>query len=78
MPDFYYTLYPNLNELIGNLDTQFEYDNGNPDGRGYLFRPSITTGWDFAQDMDMQIEHELSQSKPTKKLYIKQLIKNGL
>lgn len=78
MPDFYYTLYLNLNELIGNLDTQFEYDNSNPDGRGYLFRPSITTGWDFAQDMDLQLEHELSQSKPTKKIYIKQLTKNGL
>lgn len=78
MPDFYKKDYSNSVKLIGNLNVQFEYDNSNSNGKGYLFRASSKTSWDLSNSVDLQLEHELSQSKPTKNLFVKQLIKNGL
>jgi hypothetical protein len=68
-----------LNELIGNLEVEFEYDNSNSGGKGYLFAPNTSTSGDvFAFIADRQFEYERTSPRPEKKLTLRQLIKNGL
>lgn len=68
-----------LNELIGNLEVEFEYDNSNSGGKGYLFAPNTSTSGDlFAFTADRQFEYEKTNQRPGKTLALRQLIKNGL
>ncbi len=70
---------PDLNELIGNLRVEFEYDNSNSNGKGYLFAPNVSTSGDlFAFMADRQFEYEKTNPRPEKRLTLRQLIKNGL
>lgn len=68
-----------LNDLIGNLEVEFEFDNSNQDGKGYLFAPNVSTGGEYFGHMaDLQFEYEKTNPKPDKILTLRQLIKNGL
>jgi hypothetical protein len=79
MPDLFYKNFSDIYEQIGQITINIEYDAKNYDGKGYLFRPSWTGGWNMNSSAENQFESELTKSKPTLKLTIKQLIKkNGL
>ncbi|MEO6613431.1 MAG: hypothetical protein ABIT05_15655 [Chitinophagaceae bacterium] len=75
MPDLFYKDYNDIYELIGKLAVEIEYDTKNYEGKGYLFKPSYTSGWSMNNAVERQIDSEISKPKPTKILTIKQLTK---
>jgi hypothetical protein len=74
-PDLYHKDYSDLYELIGNLSVEIEYETKNYEGKGYLFKPSFTSGWNMKNAIERQLDSELTKLKPTEKLTIKQLTK---
>jgi len=77
MPDLFYKDYSDIYEHIGKITVDLEYDTKNYDGKGYLFKPSWTSGWSMNNAAERQFESELTKSKPTMTLTIKQLTKKG-
>ncbi|HJS00634.1 MAG TPA: hypothetical protein VJ780_06835 [Flavobacterium sp.] len=75
MPDLFYKDYADIYEKIGNISVDLEYDTKNYDGKGYLFKPSYTSGWSMKNSAEKQFESELTKPKPTKTLTLKQLTK---
>lgn len=72
-PDLFFKDYSDIYENIGKIDVDTEYDTKNYDGKGYLFRPSWTSGWSMKTAAEKQFESEISKPKPTITLTIKQL-----
>lgn len=75
MPDLFYKDYSDIYELIGKLSVEIEYDTKNYEGKGYLFKPSFTSGWNMNSAIERQLDSELTKPKPSKMLTIKQLTK---
>lgn len=75
MPDLFHKDYADIYENIGKISVDLEYDTKNYEGKGYLFKPSYTSGWSMNNAAERQFESELTKPKPTKTLTIKQLIK---
>lgn len=75
MPDLYQKNYSEVYEVVGKINVKFEYDTNNNEGKGYLFTPSWTAGWDMNNVVERQYKFELIKPKPVKTLTIKQLIK---
>lgn len=74
MPDLYIKDYSVFYELIGNIKVDKEYDSKNYDGKGYLFKPSWTSGWSMNEAVNCQFDSELSKPKPTVSIKVKELI----
>lgn len=77
MPDLFYKDYSENFENVGKIFVDLEYDTKNYDGKGYLFKPSWTAGWNMNNSAERQFEAEITRPKPTKKITIKQLTKKG-
>ena len=75
MPDLFKKEYDGIFENIGKIPIELEYDIKNHDGKGYLFQPSWTAGWNINDIAGRQFESELTKPKSTKTLTIKQLTK---
>jgi len=75
MPDLFYKDYADIYENIGQIQIDLEYDSDNYEGKGYLFKPSFTSGWSMNDIAERQFESEITKPKPTKKLTIRQLTK---
>ncbi|RNL54221.1 hypothetical protein [Pedobacter jejuensis] len=75
MPDLFYKDYADSYEINGNITVELEYEIKNYDGKGYLFKPSWTSGWSMNYSAERQFESELTKPKPSKILTIKQLTK---
>lgn len=75
MPDLFYKDYAEIYENIGKISVDLEYDTKNYEGKGYLFKPSYTSGWSMNSAAERQFDSELTKPKPTKTLSIKQLTK---
>ena len=76
-PDLYYKDYSEIYEIVGKINIDFEYDTNNYDGKGYLFKPSWTSGWTMNSMAENQFESERTKAKPIKILTVKQLTKKG-
>lgn len=74
MPDLYAKDYADVYELIGNITIDKEYDSKNYDGKGYLFKPSWTSGWTMNESVNSQFDSELSKPKPSLTIKVKELI----
>ena len=74
-PDLYYKNYSNLYEVIGKITVEIEYDARNYGSKEYLFKPSYTAGWKMNEDIQRQIDSEMTKAKPSKILTIRQLTK---
>jgi hypothetical protein len=74
-PDLYHRNCSEIYEVAGKLSVEIEYDTKNYDGKGYLFKPSYTAGWSMNEIAERQFESEITKTKPTKTLTIKQLTK---
>ena len=77
MPDHFHKDYSDIYELIGNISVEVDYDSKNYQGKGYLFKPSYTSGWNMNNAIERQLDSEFIKPKPSKKLSIKQLIKKN-
>lgn len=75
MPDLYFKDYSELYEVVGKINVQLEYEANNSEGKGYLFQPSYTAGWNMNHMIERQLESETTKAKPDKILTIKQLTK---
>jgi hypothetical protein len=75
MPDLYKKNYAVLYENIGSVLIEIQYDATNSEGKGYLFHPSYTAGWNMIQMVNDQFECEKTKAKPLKSMLLKQLIK---
>jgi hypothetical protein len=75
MPDLFYKDYSDAYEHIGKIPIDLEYGTENYDGKGYLFKPSWTSGWSMNNASERQFESELTKPKPTMTLTIKQVTK---
>jgi len=73
MPDLYYKNFSDLYELIGKINVEFE--SSNYAGKGYLFKPFYTSGWNMKNAIEQQLESETTKTKPSETLAIKKLIK---
>jgi hypothetical protein len=74
-PDLYDKNYSDTYELVGKISVELIYEASNYLGKGYLFKPSWTAGWDMNNDAERQFESEVAKPKPLKKITVKQLIK---
>lgn len=74
-PGRYFKDYSDIYELVGKIEVDLVYETNNYNGKGYLFKPSWTAGWSMNDAAERQFESELSKSKPSKILTIKQLTK---
>lgn len=74
-PDLFYKDYSSFYEIIGKIKIDIEYDPRNMEGKGYLFKPSFTSGWRMSMMAEKQFESERTKARPTKVLTIKELIK---
>ena len=77
MPDHFHKDYSDIYELIGNISVEVDYDSKNYQGKGYLFKPSYTSGWNMNNAIERQLDSEFIKPKPSKTLSIKQLIKKN-
>ena len=75
MPDLYYKNFSALYEHIGKISIEIEYDVKNYIGKGYLFGPSYSSGWNMNNAIEKQFESELLKPKPSRILTVKQLTK---
>lgn len=75
MPDLFHKDYSEIYEFIGNLPIEIEYDVKNYEGKGYLFKPFFTAGWNMKNSIEKQLESELTKPIPSEKITIKRLIK---
>lgn len=76
MPDLYVKDYADFYELVGNIMIDKDYDSKNYDGKGYLFKPSWTSGWTMNESVNSQFDSELTKPKPSLIIKVKELIKN--
>jgi hypothetical protein len=74
-PDLYHKNYSKIYEVVAKMQIEIEYDTENYEGKGYLFKPSYTTGWTMNSAIERQIESERTKPKPSKVITIKQLTK---
>lgn len=77
MPDLYFKNYSNIYEIIGKINVELQYEVNNREGKGYLFRPSFTAGWQMNYMIEKQLESEKTKNRPFLTLTIQQLIKNN-
>lgn len=77
MPDLYLKNFFPLYEVIGRINVEIQYDVSNHEGKGYLFKPSYTSGWNMNYMADEQFESEKTKNKPANTLTTKQFIKKG-
>jgi len=77
MPDLYHKDYSEVYELVGKLSVEIEYDIQNYEAKEYLFKPFYTAGWRMKDNVERQFASEISKSKPTRTLTIKQLTKKA-
>lgn len=77
MPDLFKKEYSHLYELIGKIPVELEYRTENYDGKGYLFSPMWTSGWNMNATIERQLTSELKKPKPTRTLTIKQLTRKS-
>lgn len=75
MPDLFHKDYSEIYEFIGNLPIEIEYDVKNYEGKGYLFKPFFTAGWNMKNSIEKQLKSELTKPIPSEKITIKKLIK---
>ena len=75
MPDLFHKDYSEIYEFIGNLPIEIEYDVKNYEGKGYLFKPFFTAGWNIKNSIEKQLKSELTKPIPSEKITIKRLIK---
>lgn len=75
MPDLFHKDYSEIYEFIGNLPIEIEYDVKNYEGKGYLFKPFFTAGWNMKNSIEKQLKSELTKPIPSEKITIKRLIK---
>lgn len=75
MPDLFHKDYADIYENIGQIQVDLEYDVNNYEGKGYLFKPSFTSGWSMNDIAERQFESEITKPKPIKNLTIRQLTK---
>jgi hypothetical protein len=66
MPDLFHKDYSDIYELAGKLPVEIEYDTENYEGKGYLFKPSFTSGWNMNSTIERQLDSELEKPKPSK------------
>jgi hypothetical protein len=76
-PDFYKKKYSEIYEIAGKISVDLVYESNNYDGKGYLFKPSWTAGWEMKNIAERQFESEITKSKPLAKITVKQLTKKG-
>ena len=74
-PDLFYKRFSDIYENIWKITVDLEYDRGNCEGKGYLFRPFYTVGWDLRHIAKNYFESETTKPKPKTVLTIKQLTK---
>jgi hypothetical protein len=67
-PDLYNKNFAEIYEIIGQITVELSYDTRNYDGKGYLFRPSYTAGWNMNKNAEKQFESELTKEKPSNKI----------
>lgn len=77
MPDLYHKDYSEIYELVGKIIIETEYDTQNYEGKGYLFKPSYTSGWRMNDNVERQFESETTKNKPKQTLTIKQLTRKA-
>ena len=77
MPELFYKEYSAIYELIGKVAVELEYVAENHVGKGYLFKPSWTSGWSMNKVAEWQFESEKTKPKPTTTLTIKQLTRKA-
>jgi hypothetical protein len=75
MPDLFHKHYTDIYEMIGKLLVETQFDSRNHFGKKSLFKPSYTSGWYMNDNIDRQLDSEITRQKPSKTLTIKQLIK---
>jgi hypothetical protein len=75
MPDLFYKDYSDIYDSVGRIKVDLEYDTKNYDGKGYLFKPSWTSGWSMNDSAEKQFESEKTRPKPTTTITIRQLTK---
>jgi hypothetical protein len=76
-PDLYHKNYSEIFEYIGKIAVEIEYDVQNYQGKDYPFKPTYTSGWSMNEEIERQLESEITKQKPSKKLTIKQLTRKG-
>jgi len=74
-PDLYSKKFSDIYELVGKISVDLEYESSNYDGKGYLFKPSWTAGWNMNNDAKRQFESEITKPKPLTNITVKQLVK---
>jgi len=74
-PDSFFENYSNIYKKIGQISVELKYDINNYEGKGYLFKPSWTGGWTMNDMAEKQFESELTKTKPSKILTVKQIVK---
>jgi hypothetical protein len=77
LPDLYLKSYAALYEIVGNIPVEIQYDASNSEGKGYLFHPSYTAGWNMPQRVNDQFESEKLKLKPSKAISINQITKKS-
>lgn len=74
-PDLYNKRYSDIYEVIGKISVDLVYEASNYCGKGYLFQPSWTAGWNMNNDVERQFQSEITKPKPLTNITVKQLVK---
>ncbi|MDL2330677.1 hypothetical protein LJC62_01510 [Odoribacter sp. OttesenSCG-928-A06] len=74
-PDLYNKNFAEIYEVTGRISVEISYESNNYMGKGYLFNPSFTAGWNMKINAEKQFESELTKEKPTNKIMVAQVCK---
>jgi hypothetical protein len=77
MPDLFYKDYSGTYELVGKITVELSYNARDYEGKGYLFKPSYTAGWNMNDAFEKQFEAELTKPRSSKTVTVKQLTKKA-